>query len=320
MLRFLPTRKRGLSPASQELRMNVGMPEREILGLSDGQMYPATPLWRLDMIVRDEPGLVTRQTPIGSIGNCFLAEIRRWLISRRFNYIQAEQGAGSEHGSARFGFVYNTACLRQCFEFAYGRFTPTHRWWSHRGMLLDPYRKGIAWPDESTAIADLESHARAVRRMVEATHVLFVTAGLAEVWRNRRDGATFFQVPPHEIFDPALHEFTLTTAQENLANLQTTHALLRQHNPTMRLVIMLSPVPLRATFRKDITCLEADAVSKAILRIAIDQFCSANKDVIYFPAYEIAKRLVPRPFLADNRHVQKRVIDRIMTTFMRHYG
>lgn len=320
MFRFLSLWKRTPFNDLAVERFNVGIPEREILGLSPHQIYPTGPLEDVDPVLHSEPGVLTSQTAVGTIGSCFAAELKKWMVQRGFNVVQTEEGPGSECGPARFGFVLNTACLRQLFQSAYGQFKPTERWWRHKDRWLDPYRKSVAWPDESAAVIELEQHALAVRRAVEQLRVLIVTVGTAEVWRSREDGATFYQVPPKDVFDPTRHEFVLTTVAENLANLAALHSLLHEHNPQLRMIIMLSPLAARATSRTHLSSIEADEISKATLRVAIDQFCTAHPQTIYFPAYEIARRLSANAFRPDNRHLCDHVIDRIMTTLVRHYG
>src|SRR5205085_6394217 len=50
-----------------------------------------------------------------------------------------------------------------------------------------------------------------------------------------------------------------------------------------------SPVPLMATFR-DISCLPADTVSKAVLRVALDRLMDAGHEgVYYWPSFEIVR-------------------------------
>jgi hypothetical protein len=84
-------------------------------------------------------------------------------------------------------------------------------------------------------------------------------------------------------------------------------------------VISLSPVPLTATYRP-VSCVVADSVSKARLRVAIDTFCSRHSEVVYMPSYEIVTKLTQNPYGPDNRHVREEVVARVMRTFMANYG
>ncbi len=283
------------------------------------QVYPAGPLENLDPVTSPLPGLISRTTRVGSVGSCFSAELRRWLIENGYNYLQTGVGPTSTYGSARFGIVLTSAALRQTFESAFGLFTPSERYWPYGPRLIDPYRKNIVWKDRAAADAELADHYASVRALVQQSEVFICTVGAAEYWRSRTDGAAFATVPPEGVLSDAKHEFVVSTVEENLSNLQSFYDLLRRFNPKLRLVISLSPVPLTATYR-DMSCLAADSVSKATLRVAIDRFCAANPAVIYMPSYELVTKMAPDPYTDDNRHVRREVVARVMRTFMQHYG
>lgn len=289
------------------------------------QMYPGCahrPVMDLsteDPITDPRPGLISRTTPVGSMGSCFARELKRWLLEHGYNFVMTEEGPGCHPGSARFGTVYNTGTLRQIAESAHGLFSPIEPWWTLPEALLDPYRACVAWPDVASARAERKAHGTAVREMFRRCSVFIATAGLSEVWRSREDGAVFAQTPPPSAYDPKRHEVALLSVEENIANLSRFYELARSINPKLQLVLTLSPVPLLGTFFPRSAVL-SDSVSKATLRVALDAFCRAHPEVVYFPAYEIVTRLSPSPYLDDHRHVRPEVIDRVMRTFIRHYG
>ena len=109
--------------------------------------------------------------------------------------------------------------------------------------------------------------------------------------------------------------------EENLANLVRIRALIRSARPEAKVIFTLSPVPLMATFRP-VSCLTASSVSKAILRVAIDQLMRDNADdraLFYFPSYEIVKDFFVDPYEEDNRDPTPEIVRFIMTTFERHF-
>ena len=59
---------------------------------------------------------IDQTTPIASIGSCFAREIRQWLITHDFNFLQTAKGIGTGAGSARYDRVYSTFSIRQEFE------------------------------------------------------------------------------------------------------------------------------------------------------------------------------------------------------------
>jgi hypothetical protein len=71
-----------------------------------------------------------------------------------------------------------------------------------------------------------------------------------------------------------------------------------------------------------VSCLTANSVSKAILRVAVDELLRAHPDderLFYWPSYEIVKEYAEDPYLDDNRHPRAEIIDLIMRTFATHY-
>lgn len=167
--------------------------------------------------------------------------------------------------------------------------------------------------------AERERYLRALR---EAGALVF-TVGLAEVWQDRETGAVFWQGVPEQIFDAGRHEFRLSTVEENVANLEALVELVRAANPRAPIVLTLSPVPLKATFRP-ISCVSADCVSKSTLRLALDRVTSRARDdgVYYWPSFEIVRWAgahLPYPtFGADGtaRHVRRQVVGEIIDAFI----
>jgi hypothetical protein len=91
----------------------------------------------------------------------------------------------------------------------------------------------------------------------------------------------------------------------------------------MKIVFTVSPVRLTATFRP-VSAISANSVSKAILRAALDEFLrerqeSVNRDLFYFPSYEIVHDFFRDPFEEDNRHVTGFVAGQVVRTFARHF-
>lgn len=67
----------------------------------------------------------------------------------------------------------------------------------------------------------------------------------------------------------------MTTYEENLANLNRVLELFSKNNPAGHIVLTLSPVPLRATFR-DMNSMIANIASKSMRRAVNDTFPSAH--------------------------------------------
>ena len=298
-----------------------GISEVQILKLETFRLYP--PASHLEDAFLRRPKRegfrIDRSTPIASIGSCFAREIKYWLKDNGYNYLQVTNGPCTEAGSARYDRVYNTFSIRQEVERAFGQFEPLCSLWRFREdgreRLLDPHRHCVAWDDDNDMKRELEEHRIAVHQAFTQAKVIIITVGQAEVWYDKRDGVVFPMAPPTKVFDREIHDFRVSTFGENLDNLKAIYRLIKAHNPDAQLVITVSPVPLRATFRAA-NSIEANCASKSMLRAAVDEFVrSHGSDVSYFPAYEIVTCTHKEPFEADARHVQSATVESIMALF-----
>lgn len=288
-----------------------------ILRLEAHQIYPPGPELNPDFFLGPRRRLIDKQTPIASIGSCFAREVKDHLVRNGYNYLQTADGPHARHGSAAWDRVYNTFSLRQEFERALGEFSPrTEAWVMPDGRRLDPYRKGVTWTDPDAQSADLAHHRRTARRALTECDALVVTVGLNEIWYDKSSGDVFFQVPPRALFDPERHGFRTGTVDENLGNLERMHALLQAANPGCQLLITVSPVPLRATFRKAHNVVVSNVESKATLLVATKMFVADHPETVhYFPSYELVQTAVAEPFEPDNRHVKRSTVAQIMRVF-----
>lgn len=333
-------------PLKTRPRCNMTLPdapppfEVRTLRLRRHQLYPRGDLSHLSPVAAGKPGLITKQTPIGTVGSCFASRLHDWLLDYDYNVVALEEDADAANPSGQrshaqpwrqaghFGVVQNPGSLRADLERALGVREPAERFWTvtpedqpgrDAAALADPYRQGVMWKDEADRVVDLEAHSDAVREIFSRCKVFVLTLGLAEVWRCREDNSCFAYAPPPTAYDPTRHAFDLLTVAEAREHIEAIYALMRSVNPDLQLVTTLSPVPLIATFR-DQSCIVSDSASKATLRVAIDEFCRAHPEVVYFPSYEIVSTMSDDPFEEDNRHVRLDVVERIMTTFMTAYG
>ncbi|MBV8370893.1 MAG: GSCFA domain-containing protein [Candidatus Eremiobacteraeota bacterium] len=255
-----------------------------------------------------ETPFITRAHGITAFGSCFAENITRHLGDRAYRVLTDQRHAdvnGSYVIRCAEGIV-NTFAVRQQFEWALnGAHFNEELWFDSKGVLA-PYNERVR--HETAGI-------------FTQTDVFIITAGLAEVWYSTLTGEVFWRAVPADQFDPARHGFRLSSVAENLENLTAIRALIRAHRPEAAIVFTLSPIPLHATFRP-ISCITANAVSKATLRVALDELMRAHGDdqrLFYFPAYEIVRDAFADPFVDDNRHVKPHILDAVAQTFERAY-
>ncbi len=259
-----------------------------------------------------EAPFITRETCVTAFGSCFAKHISQFLQQRGYTTGASlvEKGIIADFQDSHvieFGEgIVNTFAVLQQFEFAYeNKSFAENLWYGSDGQL-----------------AVYNEHIRsATAKLFEQTEVFILTLGLSEVWYNKITGEVFWRAIPREQFDPDVHGFKVSTCRENIDNLEKLYALIRKHKPDAPLIFTLSPIPLVATFRP-VSCVTASTVSKAILRAALDELVrnhEHDKQLYYWPSYEIVKEFFTDPYVDDNRHVKPEVLDTVMSKFEQYY-
>lgn len=277
------------------------------------------------------------RTTVASAGSCFAQHIRNHFVRRGYNYLITEPGPEGlsddervEHSygifPARFGNIYTTVQLWQLFERAYGRFAPAEDHWLDGGRFFDPFRPSVepeGFPTLEALREDRERHLAAAREMFEAVELFIFTLGLTEAWRSRIDGAVFPVCPGCSIgtYDPARHEFVNFGVDETAAALIAFIEGLGAINPSARILLTVSPVPLAATMSPR-HVLQATTYSKSVLRVAAEEARERYGHVDYFPSYEIitATGRAHEFFAGDRRNVTPVGVNRVMDLFFQCYA
>lgn len=284
-------------------------------------------------LVTHAPFTIGRKDAVATAGSCFAQHIARTLSSQGFNYLVTESapltpGAIDEgYGlfSARFGNIYTVRQLLQLFDRAYNLFKPADRWWHGRkGGFVDPFRPRIqagGFASIEALEADREAHLLAVQQIFETCQVFIFTLGLTEGWISTRDGAVFPLAPgvggtPEYPEYNAPHNFKTASM---IADLEEFLAKLKRINPTVRVILTVSPVPLIATFEDRHVALST-SYSKAALRVVAEEVSSDKNWVAYFPSYELVTGHYSTGFFEeDQRSVRPEGVSRVMAMFRKHY-
>lgn len=283
------------------------------------------------------PFRIEPQTKVATAGSCFAQHIARYLRESGYNYYVTEPGhpilpetirAQNNYGlfSARYGNIYTSRQLVQLVDRAYDRFHPGEDVWEEADdVFLDPFRPSAqpgGFVSELEMRLDRKQHLAAVRRMLETLDVFIFTLGLTECWVSRADGAVFPICPGVEggQFDPAKHQFVNLTVDDVVSDMTKFLMLLARINPSARVVLTVSPVPLAATARQDQHVLTATTYSKSVLRVAADILAERFDHVAYFPSYEIITGSFSRGayYAADLRNVLEAGVAHVMELFMKH--
>jgi hypothetical protein len=280
------------------------------------------------------PFRISRRDQIATAGSCFAQHIARTLSSMGFGYLVTEVGPGTVGAKdenygvfpARFGNLYTARQLLQLFQRAYGLFEPVDgEWEANESGYLDPFRPRIqhgGFESIEQLRTDREHHLVATREMFERCDHFIFTLGLTEGWRSVVDGAVFPLAPGvvTDRIDNSQYEFHNFTVGEVEADMLQFIDHLRSINPSVRVLLTVSPVPLIATF-EDRHVLVSTVYSKSVLRVAADAATRARPKVAYFPSYEIITGAQARSqfYEDDLREVSDAGVTHVMSIFVKHF-
>lgn len=255
-----------------------------------------------------EKPFITKNDYITSFGSCFAAHLTHYLKERGYTVGDVADKSGQTH-VVRFGegMVNVYAILQQL------------RW----GLDDVNFSENLWYGSKGELATYNEETRKATQELFERTNVWIITLGLNEVWYNKKTGEVFWRAIPKSVFDPAVHDFRVLSVGETTTVLIEICRLIQRIRPWSKIIFTLSPVPLVTTFRP-VSCITANTVSKAILRVAVDELMQINsaslrrETLFYFPAYEIV-HATEDPYATDNRHPKLAVVEKIMQLFEKYF-
>lgn len=280
-----------------------------------------------DLLIKRTP-MIDRSTPIASAGSCFASNVMNALLQLEFSYLKTEE---NDIASAGWGLIFNTMSFRQLVEFAFGRrerprvlfpvkVSASNRNSNPDGLsFMDPVRESVFFKSIGDYEATYEQHRLNCRRAFEECEIFIFTLGMSEVWEYKLDGSVM-AMEPKSVPAFLVNQRVLTTS-ENVEELEAAFQILREHNPKLKLILTVSPIPLHATFRgDDMHVITANSYSKSALRAAADEFCARHPgDVFYFPAYEKIMHGPPETWLEDGRHPTTWAVAQVIDLFLRTF-
>ncbi|MEO0370923.1 MAG: GSCFA domain-containing protein [Pseudomonadota bacterium] len=280
---------------------------------------------------------ITKDMRISAAGSCFAQHIARQFRLRGYNFMDFEPAPslvdeetadefGYGHYSARYGNIYSVRQLIQLFARAYDRFTPADKVWENGGRFYDPFRPSIqkgGFATKAECLLERDHHLNCVKAMLEQTDVFVFTFGLTEAWENTTDRAVLPTCPGTIAgeFDPSVYAFKNFRFAEVLRDTKTFIRFAHEHNPDMKFLFTVSPVPLKAT-ATDQHVLPATVYSKSVLRAVCGELMMEHNFVDYFPSYELVASHPMRGafYRPDMRDVAAEGVARVMDIFFRAQG
>lgn len=274
---------------------------------------------------------------IAAAGSCFAQNISLYLQGSSLKFQQMEHvprgmdpGVARQFGyglySARYGNIYSARQLLQLVQDAHTGRVDAQAVWEKNGRYFDALRPGVepfGLESIDEVLAHRANHLDRVAAMISTMGVFIFTLGLTEIWEHRETGQVY-PVAPGVIagaFDQALYQFSNQGFGEVLSDLKKAIRLMRLVNPTLRVILSVSPVPLTATASGQ-HVLSATTYSKSVLRAVAGKLAVTDPAIDYFPSFELVAGL---PFGASGfepnlRSVSTATVDRVMEVFFAAYG
>jgi hypothetical protein len=245
---------------------------------------------------------ITADDRIATFGSCFAQHFSAALIERGYRWFDAElapvifddqlcRSFGYGIFSARTGNIYTAASLLQWLTWTFDPAQVPKEVWQEQGRWFDPFRPTIepdGFANEAEVLAARNQTLSALYDLVHRTDVFVFTLGLTEAWANKRHGYVYPMCPGTAAgdFDPTVHGFVNFTFSQIREHMDEAINLLRTHNPDIRILLTVSPVPLTATASGRHVLL-ATTHSKAVLRAVAGEIADGYNLVDYFPSYEM---------------------------------
>lgn len=270
---------------------------------------------------------------VATAGSCFAQHLAKHLKSNEVEVLDLEPrptwlnaDLSNKYGfdlyTCRYGNIYTVRQLLQLQQESLGLRSPKDIIWSNNGLFFDALRPSVT-PNGHDSVSEVillrEKHLSHVRRMWSELNLFVFTLGLTEAWERIDDG-TIFPTAPNTIagvFSNEIYKFKSFNYVEIYDDLINFFKILKSINPSAKLLLTVSPVPLTATASGK-HVLVANAHSKSILRAVAGQFADDHDNVYYFPSYELITSPSSRSvfYNYDLRTVNSYGVNYVMSKFL----
>ena len=179
---------------------------------------------------------------------------------------------------------------------------------------------GSVWDLGLAAVKPIDSK-RAVDRRQEifdlyrtafTAQCVMMTPGLVEAWYDKKFGVYTVYAPiwNGKLVDPERYCLRVLNYDDCYEALARCIEIIRKHNSATKILITVSPVPLRYTF-SNTGILVANSYSKSTLRAVCERLTEQYTEVDYFPSLEAVNYSTKRVWQRDRRHVSEAMVRKI---------
>lgn len=160
-------------------------------------------------------------------------------------------------------------------------------------------------------------HIFGIYQSIYRSSAIILTLGLIEQWYYKN--LLIQHAPNSRAMLSQRSDFSCATLTEPQieASFREICAILKEINPDIKIILTISPVPLRSTFSGQ-HVMVANTLSKSRLVSAVN----ASKSTLefdYFPSYEIVQLIGNGAFESDLRHVKSEIVKAICQYFCQLY-
>jgi len=267
--------------------------------------------------------IIEKKTPLSSIGSCFSEQYKFFLVRNGYNYLITEKNEWTLFSSCAWGRQYTTANLLQVFEYTFGdlkensRLYETDIGYKDKGGIIDAFRDYVVYKSINDAKNDLTRHQNASFKALTTCQVLIITLGQNEAWLNKDNNSFFVHNPPKDLIQKHNFEFVKIGMNDNIENLERIISYLNKHNNKCKIILTITPVASHATYVNR-NIVDWSIYNRSILIATAREIEAKHNNVFYFPGYEMIMTS-KNPFLWDNRHIKKKIINKVMSLFERYY-
>lgn len=276
--------------------------ENRIVFIPNHRENPNSIYWPNPDIYQDFP-YVTKQeifnknTIIGTSGSCVARDLGLKLFENGFSMVSPKEAYTENDNynvSSSWGIIFNSGSLKNVIEKAFGTIKIPKLLNSMKKnrkiAYSDPFRNDIFFDSIQEYEDGYERHTSSLKNDLLSIEICIIILESNEVWTLKTDDQIFASRSIIFRGGSDLFEPRVLTIEENVQNLQKMLDMWLKHNPKIKIIIGVSPMALTHTFRGNTHHIaNATEHSKAVLKLAVEEFVQKNDNVFYLPAYEMVK-------------------------------
>ncbi len=215
------------------------------------------------------PKLIEHDHSIFTIGSCFAENIGSYFIMYKFNSIVNP-----------FGVLYNSESIKNSLQLAI-----TNRKFTKDDLVFDQdewhsfyHHSSFSHHQPEQVVESINNASQNTNEFLSQVDWVIVTLGTSYVYRHREKNiivSNCHKIPQKEFTKEFL------SLEQNRANLKEIIKLIRTKSPASKFIFTVSPIRHWGDGAHN------NQLSKASLHLGIEQVIKEEKNVFYFPSYEI---------------------------------